>query len=97
MTAPLTPLTDEQFETISRDVFLCDFSRADFLSVIAYARRHRAELAKARAEIAKLRGVVVRAGKYLDSASYPTSGTDTRADCLAACIAALAPEGKEGG
>ena len=96
MTVPLTPLTDEQFETISRDVFLCDFSRADFLSVIAYARLHRAELAKARVVVERLREALAHIEEYWNRGENDRAMQDALYHMIETARAALAPEGKEG-
>ena len=112
MTAPLTPLTDEQFDSYAEIVQANTWKESKARIVIADARWHRAELAKfglanallqselakARAENERLRAVLHGIKARLSALEYVGVDLDNDAQCvLHEARAALAPEGKEGG
>ena len=91
MTSPL--LTNEQFESVARVLEEGRWS-LNVETFVADARWHRAECAKARAEIKRLREA---ASALLDDVHRRYPGEELRCPFMRGLDAALAPEGKEGG
>ena len=113
MTAPLTPLTDEQFDSYAEIVQANTWKESKARIVIADARLHRAALAEARAEVERLKDQADAIIAYCDIERAHLGAIDgydyksgQEFGLRQAVIelerrfprrAALAPEGKEGG
>ena len=111
MTAPLTPLTDEQFDSYAEIVQANTWKESKARIVIADARLHRAALAKARAENERLREASEEAEAILTAltvwfdtglgdVTMPRTGGKIKEDVekvLVVVRAALTPERKGGG